>query len=278
MNQNIKLDDLCFMLKGKFIRKLSPHDKQLLQSIFIQNTGQKSALLLLHGFASSPAVFRKIIPSLSNYDAIYCPPLPGHASNLQDFAHCTAENWLQASQQAYLDLSQKYEKIDVMGLSLGGFLACHLSQSFAINRLYLLAPALALPPKLHKALLFAQILQYLGIKTIHNKAGNVRSEHAELTYCKLPIHAIIEALQLIINTPINLPKCPTDLFLGKHDQVVDSTKIADLCRNKNNINIHWLNNSAHILPLDNDFEIIINTILEPQKSVSLDFLNSKNPS
>ena len=50
---------------------------------------------------------------------------------------------------------------------------------------------------------------------------------------------------------------PTDLFLGSFDEVVDSEQVAKRFFNAPQCNIHWLQNSAHVLPLDNDVNAII---------------------
>ena len=253
------------MLCGRLIRLLNPNEVNLLSPIRIKHEGQKSALLLLHGFASSPAVFRELIPKLPHYDAIYCPVLPGHAKDVSAFATCTAKEWIETAEHAYLELASKYQSIDVLGLSLGGLLASHLSAKFPINHLYLLAPALALPWQTKYSLFLSKTLHKLGIKYINNRAGNInRQDYPELTYKKLPIHAIIEILQLIMQQNYPIPRCPTDLFLGKLDKVVDVQQVAHKFANHPNVKIHWLNQSAHVLPLDYELDTIIDVIMQSQ--------------
>ncbi|MGL6036951.1 MAG: alpha/beta hydrolase, partial [Legionella sp.] len=48
--------------------------------------------------------------------------------------------------------------------------------------------------------------------------------------------------------------------LGAHDQVVNSKKVEQLFSSLPNATIHWLSNSAHVLPLDNDLAQIIQCI------------------
>ena len=255
------LDDFKYMWCGKSVKSLGKEDAQLLNCVNLSNKPNGIAMLLLHGFTSSPAVYREIMPAFSEYDAVYCPVLPGHAESIAAFSKATAEQWLECSYNAYLSLSKNYDKIDVLGLSLGGVLALSVSHKFKVNHLYLLAPALRLHGCMSLWLRLAIFLRFMGLRKIGNRGGNLHSnKFQEITYSQLPLNAIIELLTLIKNYPFKQPNCPTDLFLGRFDEVVDSNAVETLFKNANNIKIHWLENSAHVLPLDNDLAKISDII------------------
>jgi carboxylesterase len=252
------------MRRGKQLAELSAEALVGLAPIHQQNGSTERALLLLHGFSSTPAVYRKLIPAIKNYDAIVCPALSGHAETIQAFSQSTAADWLQSARLACEKLTKTYQKVDVLGLSLGGLLACELSKHYQLNHLFLLAPALKLNMRTELMLGLAQLLNHLGFYQFRNRAGNLmHTENAEIAYRKLPISSIIEILQLVKNYEWVPPDCPVDLFLGTHDLVVDSTKVEQLFRSLPNVNIHWLANSAHVLPLDNDLDQIIQCINQP---------------
>ncbi len=257
------LEDFKYMWRGQEVKSLSRSDASLLKSINLQNKQNGKAILLLHGFTSSPAVYREIIPYLDAYDAIYCPILPGHANSIDEFSKATAEQWLDYSYNAYLSLASNYNKIDVLGLSLGGLLALKISEKFTVNHLYLLAPALILHgwPKIW--LYAAFFLKFMGLKKIKNRGGNLHSDKfQEITYKQLPINSIIQLLSFIENYSFKQPNCPTDLFLGKFDEVVDSNAVANLFVSSATNKIHWLENSAHVLPIDGDYQLITTIIKE----------------
>lgn len=259
----MNINDFQYMWRGKSVRPLTDNEAHFLLPVDIHNSRKNKALLLLHGFSSSPAIYRAFIPKLiSVYDAISCPVLPGHADCIAAFAKVTANHWLDAATKAYQTLAQEYETVDVLGLSLGGLLACKLSEKFKINHLYLLAPALALHLPVTLALNLARFLKLVGFKQLRNHAGNfhMRNGYEELTYRRLPISAIIEMLSLVQELKFTLPTCPTDLFLGRFDEVVDSNIVEKLFLNCPTTTIHWLENSAHILPLDGDINAILNCI------------------
>ncbi len=253
MNKN----DFCYMLRGEHIGDLEKKDFLLLKPI--AQTGKKHdrALLLIHGFSSTPAVYRQLIPLLKGYDAIFCPKLPGHAESIEAFSHVTAEDWLSFITQTCIELFAQYQKVDVVGLSLGGLLASKLSEQFAFNHLFLLAPALKLKMKIDLQLKLATLFQRLGFKELRGAAGNlITNNQAEISYKKLPLSTIMEMLKLVIQNCWIPPTVPTDLFLGRHDEVVDSEYLEKLFNKLPNVTIHWLENSAHVLPLDHDLEQI----------------------
>lgn len=257
----MNIDDFRYMWRGKQLQSLDHQQSKLLTSINIRGKGNERALLLLHGFSSSPAVFRLLLPALNHYDAIICPTLPGHGESITAFTSATSQNWLTTAEQACEGLLKDYKKVDVLGLSLGGLLACHLSQRFDLHHLYLLAPALELQLNVPLALKLAYFLKRLGFKYLRNRAGNLYSEvNSELAYRQLPIKTIIEILTLVREFKFVAPHCPTDLFLGCFDKVVNSTVVEKHFENVPNCTIHWLQKSAHVLPLDSDVEEIIRCV------------------
>lgn len=257
----MRINDFRYMNQGKQLRGLTQKELPLLEPVNQRGEGRQRALLLLHGFSSTPAVFKYLIPKITRYDALVCPVLPGHAQSIDEFAVSTSSQWLEAAEEACAQLCKEYEQVDILGLSLGGLLACKLAERYPIHHLFLLAPALALPTGVYPLLRLAKAVHFLGFRHLRNKAADLFStEEADITYRTLPVSSIIQMLDLIHNNHWVPPTCPTDLFLGAHDKVVDSKKVENLFINRPNTNIHWLHNSAHILPLDLDRQVIVDSV------------------
>ena len=254
-------DDFCYFWRGKSIRPATVPEISALAGINRCGLGRSRALLLLHGFASSPAVFRNFTDIFDNYDMVLAPVLPGHATSISDFSQKTSADWIQATEQACAKLITEYACVDVIGFSLGGILAYHLSNMFPLNHLFLLAPAFKLPVNMNLALASAYILNIFRIRTLATTGGDILSPgHADLMYKRIPIKVILEILQLIRATSVVQLQCPTDLFLGRHDHVIDSPATAALFMDWDNVQLHWLEKSAHVLPLDGDAQSIVKII------------------
>ncbi|CAM4379897.1 MAG: Thermostable monoacylglycerol lipase [Legionella sp.] len=259
MNKN----DFRYFRQGKQVNDLKEEDFSLIKSVYNHSNKNERALLLLHGFSSTPAVYRLLIPQLKNYDAVMCPVLPGHGKSIDAFSKATAADWVAEATCACEELFKTYKKIDVMGFSLGGLLACKLSERFAFNHMFLLAPALKLKINVTSNLKLANFLQSLGFKELRGAAGNLRSNaQAEISYKRLPLTAIEEMFNLVLQHQWTPPNAPVDLFLGAHDAVVPSDAVERLFQDLPNVSMHWLANSAHVLPLDNDLGQIVACVNE----------------
>ncbi|WP_131795694.1 alpha/beta hydrolase [Fluoribacter gormanii] len=257
----MNLNDFRYMRRGKQLFDLNKKDYTLLEPIRRRGAKTDRALLLLHGFTSSPAVYRYLIPKLNHYDAIVCPALPGHADSIAAFAQVKLTDWLECATQECEKLFKEYQKVDVLGLSLGGILACELSATFAFNHMFLLAPALKLQMNTYRNLQLLNVLKKLGFCELRGVAGNLATnKHAEISYRRIPIPALIELFTMIHEYQWITPNCPIDLFFGAHDIVVASKEVEKMFAHVPNTTIHWLANSAHVLPLDNDLDQIVQCI------------------
>ena len=262
MSITTHINDFAWMKQGRQIHSCSQADAMLLKTYKQRHSNTTGkALLMLHGFSSSPAVFRLMYTQLQEYDFIYAPLLPGHGVTLQQFARTARNQWVHSAKQCFKEIYPSYQQIDVLGLSLGGLLACHLAQELPVNRLVLLAPALALKTPLSRLLAIAKLAQTCGFQFIRNCGGRTCAPQAdELLYKLLPISAVLEILQLIAEFRLSGWNCPTEVFLGRHDTVVDSVKVAQMLQSLNNVNIHFLEQSNHVLPLDGNYLEIINLL------------------
>lgn len=255
--------DFAWMSQGQHLRFCSEEDCLLLKPYEKEHRPQKErALLMLHGFSSSPAVWRLFFPHLESYDFISAPLLAGHGISISEFAKTTQQQWLHHVRIQCKKLCLEFKKVDIIGLSLGGLLACHLVQEFPINQLFLLAPALTLKDNCPLLLKTAKVSKNLGFQFIKNAGGRAYLPQAdELLFRLLPIKTIIEILSFIESFQFKNWDTPTKLYLGRHDDVVDSLQVENQLKYLNEIDIHYLEESNHVLPLDANYQNILQGLL-----------------
>lgn len=135
--------------------------------------GGKTGILLLHGYTGYPGEMYFLGERLNAAGyTVAIPRLPGHGTDIDDFLHSTAEDWLRRVQDAWLDLAGSCERVYVGGLSMGGALALILASKLPVAGCLLYAPAVAINSRI---LPYIHLLRPF-IKRIANPAGQDETE------------------------------------------------------------------------------------------------------
>lgn len=100
--------------------------------------GHRDLLFCVHGFPATPAEFRPFLPEADvlGYD-LAAPLLPGCGTSPRDLAGQDYDSFLGYVRSEYLRLRPRYDRVFLVGQSLGGTLALVLAQE------YCAVPALA---------------------------------------------------------------------------------------------------------------------------------------
>lgn len=80
--------------------------------------------LFLHGYRGYPGEL--VRPAVDLYEAgydIYVPRLPGHGTSWKDFSRTHSEDWMGLAGNAMRDLERRYEKVHLLGHSMGTAMA-----------------------------------------------------------------------------------------------------------------------------------------------------------
>ena len=145
-------------------------------AIELQVPGARAAVLLIHGFGDSPDSLRFLAAHLhAGGFAVYAPLLPGHGRTLGEFRASGRAAWLAAARSALADVAARYERVGVVGLSMGGALAVLMAgDEPRVGALALLAPYIAPPARLQW---FARVAPAVGalVPYIGRGASNPRS-------------------------------------------------------------------------------------------------------
>lgn len=98
------------------------------------------AVMTIHGFLTDVDDFCDLYDSLTMYDCVEKCKIPGHNDNV-NFKLFNVEDTVKTVLDCYDKLQSKYDKVDVVGFSMGGALTTYLCCTRPVNRAVLLAPA-----------------------------------------------------------------------------------------------------------------------------------------
>jgi len=88
--------------------------------------------LLVHGFEDSPYTMRNIGELLNREGhTVIAPLLPGHGTNVKDFAKTRYEHWLTAVRDTYQRERPRFRHFFLVGFSMGGNLSLTLASEVA---------------------------------------------------------------------------------------------------------------------------------------------------
>ncbi len=91
----------------------------------------KTAILLVHGFPSTPSVYK--YSSEKFFQAgmdVYAPLLPGFGTDPMAFADTTFTQWFSYLCKYYENLRSSYETLYVLGISMGGAMTLKLGETY----------------------------------------------------------------------------------------------------------------------------------------------------
>lgn len=208
---------------------------------FFLEGSSREAVLCLHGFSGSPGIYRKIGPVLHQEGlTVYAPCLPGHGTIADDLRKVTNEQFVRASEDAFSLLAGKYDKVHLIGLSLGGTLATLLASRHAeyksLGCVSLLSPGYG----------FNQMLAVrIGISAGAEEARRAskmiplpqrKPSGDEVDECIFGYGAVplvcfdrLQALNLCARDARSLVKAPVLLLYAGNDAVVDASVSAGAC-------------------------------------------------
>jgi carboxylesterase len=226
------------------------------ESFFIK--GNNIGILLSHGFVGTPQSIKYLGVKLSQVGyTVFAPRLTGHGTHYYDLENATHFDWISDLETGYQFLKERCSTIFVMGQSMGGALALWLADKYEnIDGVITINAALRIPD-----------YEYLGGKTsprfLPEGSPDIRLKGVdEITYAKVPLHAIHEIQALMKKTPEIIPTItqPVLCFKSKVDHVVPPECTDYILEHigstqKKAVTLH---NSYHVASMDHDKDEIIN--------------------
>jgi len=144
--------------------------------------GGATGVLVLHGFTGNPSSMRDLAEAFADADyTVELPRLPGHGTTIDDMLTTGWDDWSSAAESAYDDLAGRCERVVVVGLSMGGSLACWLATRHSeIAGLVCINPAVAPSDDMRNAVAYADT-PLAPLLTLFAAAEVVESELSRIT-------------------------------------------------------------------------------------------------
>ncbi|MBF0397492.1 MAG: alpha/beta fold hydrolase [Desulfobacterales bacterium] len=258
-----------FALRGLTSRIATEEEISSAEAFY--SDGSKTGVLFIHGFTVTPANFRAYGERIAKEYGftVSIPLLPGHGTKPDDLIGVNWFDWLIYIIDEFDKLKQKCDTVFVVGISLGGALALHLSkQRKGIKKLYLLAPAVYASPLLEVAIYsVVPAMKLLKLPFWFHVAGDVKkTDGFEIGYNKTAVYGLEELYKCMKETERILPFVQNDvlLFQGKIDHEVPAEKADDILKllGSPKKQLIWLDNSYHEIPRDEDSEVVYQAIVK----------------
>jgi carboxylesterase len=222
--------------------------------------GNEVGFLLVHGFTASTAEVRLLAEKLhTDGYTVSAPLLPGHLTTPEDMNRCRWQDWYDAVEQRYLELSQKVKIVFVGGESMGALLALLLaSRQSGIRGLLCYSPAMTV-----RKIWLAHFLKYfIPYQPKAGKEDNLPWKGYRVN----PIRAAaqLHMLQRRVRKTLPLVTVPTALFASERDTSITPQGV-DLLYGRlgsTDKEIHWFNDSSHCMILDKQLDEIYTVSLQ----------------
>ena len=232
---------------------------------YIRETdNHKLAFLFIHGIVGTPDHFNSIIDIIPDEFSIYNILLDGHGKKIEDFANTSMKKWEEQIDSITNYIFSKYEKIVIIGHSMGTLFAIDIASRFPkrVEKLFLLAVPLTVfvKPIAVKSSIkaaFDKIDDKDELAVAMKNGAGVELEPKLWKYASWAPR-FIELLLKIKDTENILEdlKVPTIAIQSKKDELVTEKCFETLWLHPN-IEAFMINNSGHYFYSEKDLKIIL---------------------
>lgn len=169
--------------------------------------------LILHGYTGGPYEVEPLSTYLKEKTSwfIHVPTLPGHGRNLE-LENIPYTEWLDAAEQAFKTLREKFNDVYIIGFSMGGMIGAYLAAKYHVSKLVLLAPS-------GKYLSWRQISLDMFKIIVDGVQQNLRKNKLYLRYKRkrgmVPFRSNIEFLKLVHFTRKYVKSVQADVLIAQ---------------------------------------------------------------
>ena len=249
-----------------FNHALNPalHNPEIDGSAFFWQAGPVG-ILLSHGFTATAAEVRPFARQLHERGfTVAGPLLPGHGTSPEDLNRTRWQDWYQAFETSYGKLRASCESVIIGGESMGGCLALqHAIQHAESDGLLLYAPALKLRMTAANRLRLRLMAPFiLAVPKANMKDDTLYPWQG---YRVNPLRATLQLLKLqdVIRPKLARIYQPVLVIQGRLDVPVhpDTPEIIAQGVSSEIVEVHWLEQTAHTVLLDQEFDQVLELTL-----------------
>ena len=231
--------------------------------------GGDDGILMVHGFSGSPASLRPMGEWFAEHGlSVVGVRLPGHGTNLQDFASRPWTEWSTAAEEAFAALRGRCSRVVVCAQSFGAALAVRLAARSpeAVDAIALLSPYL-----FDARLLILPVARH--VKRTAKAVGDdiARPGVIELAYPELPVRAVAAMAEVQRLARRDLPRvtAPALVFRPGHDHVIPRSNPRRVFEALGSARKELVEcpSSYHVISLDHDAPMVQARVLELLRSL-----------
>jgi carboxylesterase len=225
--------------------------------------GNRTGVLLIHGFTGSPAAMRglgKYLNETQDFTTLGIR-LPGHGTRVDDLRRPAWRDWLTAVEDGLNLLRGMSDRLYVAGISMGGVLTLIAASRYQVQGVAALSTPYGLTDDWR-----VRFMRPISLFVPQFKKPSAVGIAAETSYAYFVPHAIAEAAEMAKLMRASLPKInvPVLLIQSHGDKVIEPNALDLLSEHL--VTPHketlWLEKSGHVITLDQEHEIVYRKVAE----------------
>ncbi|MFJ7733434.1 alpha/beta hydrolase [Lysinibacillus sp. NPDC097231] len=246
------------------MRKGSEIVVKILPAKEIYLKGNEHAILLLHSFTSHTRDMKKVATVLHEKGyTCYAPLYRGHGSIPEQLLQYNVDDWWEDVVNAHRYLiNEGYQRITVIGLSIGGIFTLKLAQLERLEQIIVLSVPVDKEPEQLKQRIIDYAYNY---KKIEGKSELQISNELEI-FNDMPLDAFIAFQKFIKETMKHLDNIaiPIAIFYGERDDDLYSQSAEVIYNNVNSDvkRVRGFEKSKHLMTLGKDQDEITREMIE----------------
>lgn len=231
---------------------------------FFFKAGER-AVLLLHGFTGSSSDVRMLGRFLEKKGyTSHAPHYKGHGVPPEQLIETSPEDWWQDVVKGYNTLKEAgYEKIAVVGLSLGGVFSLKLSLSTPVKGIVTMCSPMVMRTT---EKMFDGVLKYAGdFKRFEGKDEAVIEQEVEaIRQQGMPSLSELKQLVERVRSELDMVYAPILVVQSKNDEIIDPNSAHIIYDEVESLRkeIKWFEHSGHVITLDKEKALLHETVYE----------------